>query len=172
MNKQSMVDEFMRLAGQYKGLDKPDVPDLESRILRARLLMEEVIEFIHAEGLAISHWSFGLDAENLKFYPTGYQSEHGGVPQVAKELSDILYVTYGAAVAWGIKIDSVFGAVHHSNMQKFGPGSYAREDGKWIKPPDWEPPDIEAILLMQGWDGRNEKMFTMQASEAEGPSFL
>jgi predicted HAD superfamily Cof-like phosphohydrolase len=75
----------------------------------------------------------------------------GDVAHVAKELADLLYVTYGAALEWGIDLRSVMDAVHESNMAKIGPdGKVAlRSDGKVIKPPDWEQPDIAAVLANQ-----------------------
>ena len=39
--------------------------------------------------------------------------------------------------------------VDQANLRKFGPGSYERDDGKWIKPPDWTPPDILGVLERQ-----------------------
>jgi predicted HAD superfamily Cof-like phosphohydrolase len=40
------------------------------------------------------------------------------IENVAKELADILYVVYGAAITWGINIDQVFDIVHEDNMRK------------------------------------------------------
>jgi NTP pyrophosphatase (non-canonical NTP hydrolase) len=61
-------------------------------------------------------------------------------------LCDILYVVYGAAVSWGIDIEPFFDEVHKSNMDKFKPGFSVREDGKFIKPEDWKPPNLKLIL--------------------------
>lgn len=141
MNKQRLVEEFMRKAGQYQGLDKPEIPTEESRRLRIELIREELIEFARASGYDIT------------FSNTIHDTIRPDVIAIADALADLLYVVYGACVAWGIKIDPVFGAVHIANMDKFGPGSFAREDGKWIKPSGWEPPDIAAVLRAQGWTG-------------------
>lgn len=149
MNKQRMVDDFMRLAGQYKGLAAPGVPDPVSRMLRCTLILEELKEFCTASGF------YMIDGEVVDaggYLSDVYPAIKPSVPDLADAIADLLYVVYGAAVAWGIKIDPVFGAVHHANMTKFGPGSYAREDGKWIKPPGWVPPDLDSILVAQGWD--------------------
>lgn len=145
MNKQILVDDFMRRAGQYSGQDKPGVPSEQARMLRIELIREELVEFAYASGYDIS------------FSRTVQDTVRPNMVEVADALADLLYVVYGACVTWGIKIDPIFGAVHHANMDKFREGGYQREDGKWIKPPDWEPPDIEAILLMQGWQGGIEE---------------
>ena len=38
--------------------------------------------------------------------------------EIADAIADILYVTYGAAAAYGINADMVFDEVHDSNMSK------------------------------------------------------
>ena len=70
---------------------------------------------------------------------------------VADGIADLLYVTLGTAVAYGINIDPIFEAVHNSNMTKIG-GSL-RADGKILKPEGWCPPDsaIRELLTIQGW---------------------
>jgi hypothetical protein len=37
---------------------------------------------------------------------------------LAHELTDLLYVTYGAPIAFGVEPDRVFAEVHRANMQK------------------------------------------------------
>lgn len=58
-------------------------------------------------------------------------------------LCDLLYVTYGAAVAMGIDLEPFFEEVQRANMEKTnGP---KREDGKQLKPEGWYPPDHEQV---------------------------
>ena len=113
--------------------------------LRVRLITEEVAELL----LAV---------------------RSGNTTEVADALGDILYVTIGAAIAWGIKIDMVWDAIHKSNMAKFVPCSECDNvftpsadcvcdgtgltrlldaSGKIMKPPSWSPPDIEGLLRSQ-----------------------
>lgn len=68
----------------------------------------------------------------------------GDVVGVLDALCDLLYVTYGAAVSLGVDIEPFFDEVHRSNMAKVG--GTRRPDGKWLKPPDWQPPDLARIL--------------------------
>lgn len=42
--------------------------------------------------------------------------------------------------------------VDRSNLAKFGPGGRRREDGKWVKPDDWQPPDIKGVLQKLGFE--------------------
>lgn len=71
----------------------------------------------------------------------------GNLTAIAKEMADLLYVTYGTAVSYGIDMEPVFQEVHRSNLSKIG--GYKRADGKWIKPPTYSPADIEPILVVQ-----------------------
>lgn len=62
---------------------------------------------------------------------------------IADAIADLLYVTFGAALAYGIPIEEIFTEVHRSNMTK---SIKTNIIGKTIKGPDWEPPNIEGIL--------------------------
>lgn len=68
--------------------------------------------------------------------------------EVADALGDIAYVVYGAAVTYGIDLDAVVQEIHRSNMTKLQPdGTVAyREDGKVLKGPDYEPPNLAPLL--------------------------
>lgn len=136
MNKLEAVKEFMQKAGQEVPLAL-SIPDMRTMLMRHSLIREEAHElFVAIDSV------YAMDT-----------LDH--LEQVADAIADLLYVTYGAAVAWGIDIDTVFEAVHNANMKKFGPGSYKREDGKWMKPPDWQPPDIKSLLQKMQADFAN-----------------
>ena len=62
--------------------------------------------------------------------------------QIADAIGDLLYVTFGAALAYGIPIEEVFTEIHRSNMTK---STEKNEFGKSIKG-DYSPADIESIL--------------------------
>lgn len=71
----------------------------------------------------------------------------GSLPRLAKELADLVYVTYGAARTFGIPLDAVIAEVHRSNMTKLQ-GHYImrRSDGKILKPDTFEEADVEGVL--------------------------
>ena len=71
----------------------------------------------------------------------------GDLAAVAKEMADLLYVTYGTAVSYGIDMEPIFEEVHRSNLSKVG--GYKRADGKWVKPPTYSPADVRSILEAQ-----------------------
>jgi predicted HAD superfamily Cof-like phosphohydrolase len=75
--------------------ERPTLLNKENSLKRYKFMREEVEEYL--EGV-----------------------EAGDLPNVAKELCDILYTTYGTIVAHGLqdKIESIFAEVHQSNMTK------------------------------------------------------
>lgn len=103
----------------------PTVPDEKTQALRVRLIQEEFDELKEA-----------LETKKL--------------PDIAKELADLLYVAYGTAVSYGIDMEPVFKEVQRSNMSKVG--GYKREDGKWVKPATYSRADIAPIIEMQAND--------------------
>lgn len=65
--------------------------------------------------------------------------------ELSETLSDLAIGCWGCATrGLGIDLRPFFREVHRTNMLKLsGP---VREDGKKLKPPDWKPPRIEAML--------------------------
>lgn len=122
MNNQNLVTEF------HKAFNIPiaqSVNYLPHRWnLRSRLIREEYEEFVEA----------CLDEDPV---------------EMADALGDIVYLCYGAAIEMGIDLDAVIREIHRSNMTKLGPDGKPlyRDDGKVLKGPDYEPPQIAPILL-------------------------
>lgn len=117
------VGTFMKTFNQ-EVKTHPELPDIDTVKLRMELIHEEVRELI--EGL-----------------------EKNDIVNVAKELTDILYVVYGAGHAFGIDLDACFAEVQASNMSKLddeGQPIY-REDGKVLKSDSYIEPDLETILF-------------------------
>jgi predicted HAD superfamily Cof-like phosphohydrolase len=75
----------------------------------------------------------------------------GNLANLAKELADLLVVTYGTARTFGIDIDAVFAEVHRSNMSKLGEDGkpVLREDGKVLKSDRYRPADVQSVLDRQ-----------------------
>lgn len=68
--------------------------------------------------------------------------------KLAKELADLLYVTYYMADVYEIPIDRVYAEVHKSNMSKLDENGkpIRREDGKILKGPNYRPPELNHIF--------------------------
>lgn len=118
---------------------------------------EQVKEFMEAMNMALDQWPYGkglrdlhgkmIEEEFNEVMDELYDPEPDRA-RVAKELADLLYVTYGAAAALGIPIDAVFREVHRSNMSKLDSDGkpIKREDGKVIKGPNYKAPDIRRLV--------------------------
>lgn len=70
------------------------------------------------------------------------------IVEVADALTDLLYVTYGMGVSFGIDLDKCFVEVHDSNMSKLDADGKVirREDGKVLKGPNFREPDLKKVL--------------------------
>jgi predicted HAD superfamily Cof-like phosphohydrolase len=110
-------------------------------MLREELINEECREFLNEVFDSGSPWD--SEKELVNYYVDTFDRE-----RVAKELADILYVTYGTAAAFGIDIDAVFDIVHASNMSKLGEDGKPiyREDGKVLKGPNYKEADLTGVV--------------------------
>lgn len=117
----------------FDGRTDAERPELAE--LRRELLTEEAREA--AEALTDLAESLRTGADPADAYRA-----------LAKELADVLYVTYGAADALGIDLPAVFAEVHRSNMSKRDAEGRVlrRADGKVLKGPGYRPPNLDGIV--------------------------
>ena len=122
MTNFNSVKKFMEKFGQ-EIKTKAEFPSDKTVKLRYNLIKEELEEFEQA-----------LQDKNLT--------------EVADSLTDILYVTYGAGVAFGIDLDKCFEEVQNSNMSKLGEDGKPiyNEAGKVMKGPHYFKPDLSKYL--------------------------
>jgi len=135
------VKEFMQRVGQ----DTPEIatePSEKIRILRAKLILEEALETVEALGVRVLNEGVEVTEDGLVYDAPGEVN----LQEVADGCADISVVTIGTLIAFGIDDDPLLKEVDASNLRKFGEGSYRREDGKWMKPPGWTPPDIMGAI--------------------------
>jgi predicted HAD superfamily Cof-like phosphohydrolase len=132
MTNFEMVKEFHRVFGLTLN-DSPTTISWDDAELRYKLMEEEFSEVV-AEVFE--------DEDDISSIPSH-------LSKVAKELADLLYVTYGTAATYGIDIDKVFTEVHRSNMSKLTADGKVlrREDGKVLKSDQYSPANVEAILF-------------------------
>ena len=123
--EQQMVRTFMT---EVKGLALPGVPTVPNQDMANlchALILEESTETMNA----------------LVF-------SDRDLVEIADGLADLLYVTLYAANACGLDLEPIFAEVHRSNLTK--KGGEKRADGKALKPPWYEPPNLGPILRAQG----------------------
>lgn len=117
MTHQTNALEFRKAMGQPIGTD-----DFNVRELQYELICEELDEFADA-----------LD----------WEDDHAQL----KELSDLVYVCYQYAAARGWDLDEALGRIHTSNMSKLVDGKpLRREDGKVLKGPNYQPPNLSDLV--------------------------
>jgi|GEM_PF-1015653 len=122
------VADFHRAIGDALA-QRPTVPSAELLHLRLTLLEEEMAEVREAAADLASRRPQATPADLIP---------------LAHELTDLLYVTYGALLALGTDPDATFAEVHRVNMHKStGP---RRADGKQLKPEGWQPADLRSAL--------------------------
>lgn len=107
-------------------------PDYTLRSLRSNLIEEEYDEVLD---------------ELLPDYPEWADDPTSRREKLAKELADLVIVTYGTAISLGIDLDEAVRRVHESNMSKLGPEGLPlyREDGKVLKGPDYREPSMKGV---------------------------
>ena len=116
------VKKFMQTFGQ-EVKSKPSFSSEKINDLRYNLIKEELGELKQA-----------MDDKDLL--------------EVADALTDILYVTYGAGIAFGIDLDKCFEEVQNSNMSKLGQDGKPiyNEKGKVMKGPNYFEPDLKKFV--------------------------
>ena len=74
----------------------------------------------------------------------------GNIVGIADALGDMMYILCGTILKHGMQhvIENVFDEIHRSNLSKLDPDGnpVIRDDGKIIKGPDYQPPDIKKFL--------------------------
>ena len=68
--------------------------------------------------------------------------------ELLKELSDLVFVCYQFAAAYGLDLDEALRRVFESNMSKLDEDGKViyREDGKVLKGPNYEPPTLDGLF--------------------------
>lgn len=130
----------------------PTVPDINVRLLRAKLIAEELTELCEASGINLridrKTSPDGKVEHIVDVWPARH--DHCDLVEVADALGDLRYVVDGANLVYGIPGEEVLDEVHRSNMSKLGEDGkpVLRADGKILKGPGYFKPNIAAIIQM------------------------
>lgn len=142
-----LIQEFHTAFNKIPDPEKPTQINRDMVILRAKLMFEEFKETLDEMGISLKREKDGslklVDKSDVPGFDPAID-----LSKLSKELADLLYVVYGTAAAFGIPIDEVYQSVHVSNMSKLGPDGKPvyREDGKVLKGPNYQPPQIREII--------------------------
>jgi NTP pyrophosphatase (non-canonical NTP hydrolase) len=99
--------------------------------MQAGLIEEEANEFLQA----------ARDLEGAPNTPANHI-------EVLKELSDVVFVCYQFAAAYGLDLDTAMQRVYESNMSKLDDNGNPiyRDDGKVLKGPNYQKPDLMDLV--------------------------
>lgn len=140
---QNQVRDFMAKAGQelpgYPTMPRPNI-----RILRIKLIAEELLELCLAMNIELTINQAGVRV----IHPLNVESDITDLIAAYDGILDILVVTIGTALACGLDLERGWLEVHRSNMSKFIDG-HRRRDGKWVKGPSYSPAQLHEIVATQ-----------------------
>jgi len=121
-------DDIIALMKQFhqEVKESPELPDAPTRLLRARLVFEEALEFVRACGCTVAMPSnSSSEGESVPVIDNiAVELDPAGLPDLTEYVDgcvDQLVVTYGALNAAGIKAQSAWDEVQRSNMSKAWP---------------------------------------------------
>jgi NTP pyrophosphatase (non-canonical NTP hydrolase) len=141
MNRTEQAVEFRRIFNQAMvpaGSARFPQENLSVLNMQLGLIQEEGNEFKEALDAWMTASSEGLNEDSL----------YGLKQEVIKELSDLAFVCEQMAAFLGIDLETAMCRVFRSNMSKLdenGKPMY-REDGKVLKGPNYQPPDLSDLV--------------------------
>ena len=149
-------DDIVTLMQLYNQQVKaaPEMPDAETRLLRARLVFEEALEFVKSCGCTVTHadgeaQSAVIDEISVVLDP----NREADFDEYVDGCIDQLVVTYGALNAAGVRAQPAWDEVQRSNMSKAWPhcsvcdavltrdadGELVHPEITGAHPDDWSP---------------------------------
>lgn len=148
------VTAFHKKFGQPIGA-RPKVPTDAMVRFRLKLIMEEFFELFEA---AFNPKHSKLDEARAilqVFVENGHLDMN--FPEFVDALGDMDYINEGTRLVFGVDGDPVADEIQRANMAK-DPAYVDAKDSyhtsatiKPVKPAGWTPPDIERVLIEQGW---------------------
>jgi predicted HAD superfamily Cof-like phosphohydrolase len=143
---QRRVSEWHAMMGQQDPTSPVYITD-EVAIKRARICAEEFAELIVA--LVGEQLAYALFDEMVNKVAGKRGGDPGFLPEIVKESIDCYVVVAGTLLELGVEDMPFIDEVQDSNESKVGAGR--DENGKFLKGPNYRPPDIIGILRARGY---------------------
>ena len=148
------VRAFTEAMGQPVGYDYSKAEKTLDIVkgLTGPISAEDLESLLGSEGVETSDLDDFSDLYDLRLELLSEEMEEvveaGSMENLTKELADLIYVTIGMAVTFGLPLCEVFERVHQSNMSKLGEDGKPiyREDGKVMKGPNYQPPKLDDLF--------------------------
>jgi predicted HAD superfamily Cof-like phosphohydrolase len=147
-----MQRDVLKFHREVHGLPDRHSPALRNTTFRAKLIAEEALETLEAM-TGVSWTVEPTHRVDRRDFDRGWDMEHvegdpdQSIIQTLDGICDLIYVTLGAALEFGIDLEPFWDEVQRSNMEKKG-GPVRESDGKKLKPEGWTPPDLEETLRL------------------------
>tara|TARA_B100002052_G_scaffold296402_1_gene324715 strand:- start:607 stop:960 length:354 start_codon:yes stop_codon:yes gene_type:complete len=115
-------------------------------------LQAQAIDFRHAYEVVNSpeliEMQFGLIREEYTEFRDAHYDEETENADTLKELADLVYVCFQYAENRDWDLHQALDRVHRSNMSKLGDDGHPirRADGKILKGPNYQPPDLSDLV--------------------------
>ncbi len=152
MSDAELVYEFTKESG-IKVLNEPKIMTTEEVFFLIKMMLDEIMELgatvSDPHEIKLSMIKMITDSKDI---PKISGSDEELIAEQADALVDCYYYSLNAAAKNGINLSKVFQIVHKANMNKRDPISnqfIKRKDGKIVKPPGWEAPDITSEIMRQ-----------------------
>jgi predicted HAD superfamily Cof-like phosphohydrolase len=142
------VREFHEVFDHPVSYDPSVVPSLDFRVLRIRMIAEELLETARALGVALQCQSGDTEDADIVRVQADPSLAYDPV-EAADGFGDIRYLVDGGNLLCGFPGDLVLAEIHRSNMSKAGADGkpIRREDGKILKGPNYFKPNIRKVLF-------------------------
>ena len=151
-----LVKDFMTIFRQKYRSIPTDKIDLDTVKLRLKLDLEETGELVMSIVSAKKQKLFDLLFQFIQEQIVQLDEDDIDINLVgvADALADKEYINHGTALSFGIPLDAVFYEVHSSNLSKLDEMGMPifRDDGKAMKGPKYQPPNISKVLMEHGAD--------------------
>lgn len=145
------VREF-HLAFHHPVEERLVVPSAKTRLLRFRLLFEELMEFGRAIGIEhickLEQEEFERELKGTLNQFAIDETHEVDMVEAADALGDIDYVCAGANLCFGFPAEEVAAEIHRANMSKLGADGLPVQDafGKIVKSSNYRAPNVSDVL--------------------------
>lgn len=118
------------------------IPDEATRLLRARLIMEEALETIKGLGFVVTATNRRMDDLDIVKISPPVGGLDPSLEQIIDGCCDVIYVAVGTLCSVGAPDAVHMALVNHANNAKFPDGQAITDiNGKFQKPVGWKPPN-------------------------------
>lgn len=158
LNRTGLLVRNFHLTFEHTVNDSPTAASEADRLLRFRLIWEELQEYGRAIGLSHLQMSEPEFNEMVRGVTAGFSIDPTApidLVEAADALGDLDYVVQGSNIVHGFPAMEVIEEIHAANMSKADENGRPIKDagGKIVKGPNYRKPRVDLVLRENGWSG-------------------